>query len=113
MIIGCKSSCASTRSGQRKSFQEATTVKIVTTANAGRERGNIILVKSCQAFAPSRRAASVSSLGTVSKKLLSTRILKAFAASGNQTPPQELKSDTWIRGRSLIFTNCGIKYTTG
>src|SRR6202165_369069 len=112
-LNGCRPGLKSTSNGQRKSFHEATTVKIATTASAGRDSGSMMRVKSCQPFAPSRRAASVNSVGTVSKKLFRIRMFKALAASGSQTPAQLLISDTWIKGRLLMFTNWGIKYTTG
>src|SRR5260370_10447686 len=93
-LNGCRSGLDSTSKGQRKSFHEATTVKIVTTARAGRESGRIMRLKICQPFAPSRRAASVNSVGIVSKKLFRIKIFKALAAPGSQTPAQVLISET-------------------
>src|SRR5437660_1702166 len=91
-LNGWTSALNNTSKGHRKSFHEATTVKIVTTARAGRDSGRMIRLKSCQAFAPSSRAASVNSDGIASKKLFKIRMFKALAASGSQTPAQLLMS---------------------
>src|SRR5690348_2249426 len=101
-----------TISGQRKSFHVAKIVNIETTASAGSEFGNMMRVKICQAFAPSILAASINSLGIVLKKVVSTMMLKAFAASGNQIAHQVFTSEMPMIGRWITVKYCGMRYAS-
>src|SRR5579885_984471 len=98
-----------TSSGHRKSFHVAKIVNIETTVSTGRELGSTIRVKICQALAPSILAASINSLGRVSKKLFRMMMLKALAASGSQIAHQVLIREILKMGRLMTVKYCGIR----
>src|SRR5438067_13214748 len=89
---GCLFGSASTRSGQRKSFHEASTAKTDTTPRIGFDIGSTIFVNSVNGPAPSMRAASKISRGRLSKKRFTITTLNALAPAGHHTA-QELLMD--------------------
>src|SRR5215469_3703933 len=101
-----------TMSGHRKSFQVAKIVNIETTVSAGSELGSTMRVKICHELAPSILAASINSLGSVSKKLLRMMMLNAFAASGSQIAHHVFTSVMWKMGRLMTVKYCGMRYAS-
>src|SRR2546423_13907188 len=85
---GCLSGLGSTRSGQRKSFHEASTAKTETTPKIGFESGSTIFQKRRNGPAPSMRAASKISRGRLAKKRLTSTTVNALAPAGSQTAQQ-------------------------
>src|SRR5690242_10275007 len=110
--MGWLSGSLMTRSGHRKSFHVAKMVNIETTVSAGSELGSTMRMKICHELAPSILAASINSLGRVSKKLLRMMMLKALAASGNQTAHQVFTSEKFKSGRLMTVKYCGIRYAS-
>src|SRR6266516_2111568 len=68
--------------GHRKSFHDVTNVKIATVATVGRTMGSAICHQIRQSFAPSTRAASISSFGTLRNAWRIRKMLKALARAG-------------------------------
>src|SRR6202035_4480408 len=97
----------STSSGQRKSFQTATRLKIETTAMIGRDMGSTIFHRTISRDAPSTEAASMYSVGIESKNRLSRKMLNALATDGSQMAAGEPIRFRCRRGRSAIVTYCG------
>src|ERR1022692_3671918 len=95
----------STSSGQRKSFQTATTAKMETTPRIGRDMGSTTLRRVRSGDAPSIADASISSLGIESKNRLSRKILKALATDGSQ-----MASGVPIRFRCRIGRLATVRY---
>src|SRR5215510_8555336 len=75
-------------SGHRKSFHAERKAKMASAARTGWDSGSTIRVNTCQALAPSMRAASSSSAGMVRKNCRSRNTPKAkvVAASGTIRP---------------------------
>src|ERR1051326_5284920 len=97
-----------TSSGHRKSFHVAKMVNIETTVSAGSEFGSTMRLKICQEFAPSILAASINSLGRVSKKLFRMMMLKALAASGSQMAHHVFTNEMFKSGRLITVKYWGI-----
>src|ERR1700691_6635907 len=101
----------STSSGQRKSFQTATSAKIETTARIGREIGSTTERNVRSGEAPSIAAACSSSVGTESKNRLSRKILKALATEGSQMAAGEPIRFRCRIGRFATVMYCGTSRT--
>ena len=75
--------------GHRKSFQDVTKVKIATVATVGRTSGNATCHQIRHSRAPSTRAASISSLGTLLNAWRIRKMLNALARLGRMMAGSE------------------------
>src|ERR1700722_4839694 len=101
----------STSSGQRKSFQTATRLKIETTAMIGRDMGRMIRHRIISEDAPSTEAASTYSAGIESKNRLSRKMLNALATEGSQMAAGEPIRFRCRIGRFATVMYCGTSRT--
>src|SRR5260370_22823629 len=81
---GCLFGSVSTSSGQRKSFQDASTANTETTPRIGRDMGSTTETKSRNGPAPAIRAGSKISRGRVAKNRFTTTAFNAVAPAGSQ-----------------------------
>src|SRR3954452_21273697 len=98
----------STSFGQRKSFHTAVTAKMETTPRIGRDIGRMIDQSVRSGVAPSISAAAMRSSGTESKNRFNSKMLNAFATAGSQMANGESSRLTWMTGRSITVTYCGM-----
>ena len=80
------SSVCATTSGQRKLFHDVRNVRIPSVASAGPQSGRITEKKIRSSPAPSMRAASMKSFGTVSKNCFIRKVPNAVIMPGNMMP---------------------------
>jgi hypothetical protein len=113
MLMDILSLSGRTSSGQTKSRQTFTTVRMETTPRMGREIGITTDHRMRTGDAPSISAASSSSLGIESKKRLSRKMLKPLAAAGSQIAHGVLSRFQPKIGRSFTVRYAGSMMTMG
>ena len=102
-----------TISGHRKLFHESRKVSAASVASAGVDSGSTIRHSTVSRFAPSTRADSSYSIGSVLKNWRRKKMPKAVAALGRISAPRWLiptSASTWTPSH-LVMMNCGIIVT--